>query len=208
MKKKTVLITILTMLLTGCGQQVITVANIQAEEGQEAQYIEMKEFELKEAVPEETGDKPGYCVVLIPEGYRESEDVPGMYVHEKSPLDSSNVYYTVSAGSGEGKVSASLTEADYKESIEEAYREEGQDIQLNIESFEKINMEGIPGYKIRSSYDMDGETIEQLAYMILADNTYTVTYSQIADDELLADFEIYDGQIRLVREEEAGIAKN
>ena len=44
--------------------------------------------------------------------------------------------------------------------------------------------------------------------MILADNTYTITYSQMADDELLADFEIYDGQIRLVREEETGLAKN
>ena len=69
-------------------------------------------------------------------------------------------------------------------------------------------MEGIPGYKVRSNYQLDEETIEQVAYMILADNTYTITYSQMADDELLADFEIYDGQIRLVREEETGLAKN
>ncbi len=55
---------------------------------------------------------------------------------------------------------------------------------------------------------MDGETIEQVAYMILADNTYTVTYSQMAGDELLADFELSDGLIRLVREEETGLVKN
>ena len=130
-----------------------------------------------------------------------------MYVHERNPLDSSNVYYTVSEGSGEGNVSSELTEADYRESIEEAYKASGQDVQLNIESFEKIDMEGIPGYKVRSNYQLDEETIEQVAYMILADNTYTITYSQMADDELLADFEIYDGQIRLVREEETGLAK-
>ena len=209
MKRKMILTVLLSMLLTGCGdKEVITVADIQSEEGQEPKYIEMQEFELKETAPEMTGDKSGYCVVLIPEGFQESEEIPGMYVHERNPLDSSNVYYTVSEGSGEGNVSSELTEADYRESIEEAYKASGQDVQLNIESFEKIDMEGIPGYKVRSNYKVDEETIEQVAYMILADNTYTITYSQMADDELLADFEIYDGQIRLVREEETGIAKN
>lgn len=209
MKRKMILTVLLSMLLTGCGdKEVITVAGIQSEEGQEPKYIEMQEFELKETAPEMTGDKSGYCVVLIPEGFQESEEIPGMYVHERNPLDSSNVYYTVSEGSGEGNVSSELTEADYRESIEEAYKASGQDVQLNIESFEKIDMEGIPGYKVRSNYQLDEETIEQVAYMILADNTYTITYSQMADDELLADFEIYDGQIRLVREEETGLAKN
>ena len=209
MKRKMILTVLLSMFLAGCGdKEVITVAGIQSEEGQEPKYIEMQEFELKETAPEMTGDKSGSCVVLIPEGFQESEEIPGMYVHERNPLDSSNVYYTVSEGSGEGNVSSELTEADYRESIEEAYKASGQDVQLNIESFEKIDMEGIPGYKVRSNYQLDEETIEQVAYMILADNTYTITYSQMADDELLADFEIYDGQIRLVREEETGLAKN
>ncbi|MCM1135251.1 MAG: hypothetical protein NC400_06700 [Clostridium sp.] len=209
MKKKIVLMAFLAGILMGCGQQeVITVADIQSEEGQKPEYIEMKEFELKEAKEETSGDKDGYCVVMIPAGYQESEEISGMYVHERNPLDSSNVYYTVSEGSGDGMVSAALTEADYRESIEAAYREAGQNVQLNIESFEKIDMEGIPGYKVRSNYEIDGEKIEQVAYMILADNTYTVTYSQMAGDELIADFEIYDGQIRLVREEETGLARN
>lgn len=209
MKKKIFFLGVFAALLTGCGQkEVITVAGLQSEEGQEPEYIEMKEFELKETGPKENNDRDGYCVVLIPAGYQESEDIPGMYVHERSPLDSSNVYYTVSEGSGAGKVSASLTEADYRESIEEAYKKAGQDVRLNVESFEKIDMEGIPGYKVRSNYEMEGEKVEQVAYLILADNTYTVTYSQMAGDELLADFEIYDGQIRLVREKETGLVKN
>lgn len=209
MKRKVILTALLSMFLTGCGkQQVITVADIQSEEGQEPKYIEMQEFELKEAAQEEAGDKSGYCVVMIPEGFQESDEIPGMYVHERNPLDSSNVYYTVSEGLGDGKVSAALTKEEYIASIEEAYKEMGQDIALHVESFEKIDMEGIPGYKIRSNYSVEGETIEQVAYMILADNTYTITYSQMAGDELLADFELSDGQIRLVREEETGIAKN
>ncbi len=54
---------------------------------------------------------------------------------------------------------------------------------------------------------MENGEIEPLAYLILADDTYTVTYSQMSDDELMADFEISDGEIRLVREEEVSIAK-
>ena len=69
-------------------------------------------------------------------------------------------------------------------------------------------MDGIPGYKIRSTYGMGDEAVEQLAYLILADETYTITYSQMADDELMADFEISDGQIRLVREEEVSLAQS
>ena len=44
--------------------------------------------------------------------------------------------------------------------------------------------------------------------MILGEDTYTITYSQMSDDELMADFEISDGEIRLVREEEVSLAQN
>ena len=67
-------------------------------------------------------------------------------------------------------------------------------------------LEGVPGYKIRSSYEVEGGEVEQLAYLILAENTYTITYSQMADDDLMADFEISDGEIKLVREGEVNLA--
>ena len=167
----------------------------------------MQEFELKEQ-EESTGEKVRYCAVMIPAGYHESEDIQGMYVHERNPLDASNIYYTVSEGNEEGMVSGMLTKEAYQETMEKAYQEAGMEVALNIDSFEKIDMEGIPGYKIRSSYAVaDGEEIEQLAYLILAEDTYTITYSQMWDDELMADFEISDGEIRLVREEKVSLAK-
>lgn len=208
MKRKLILLASMALFLTGCGQKMITVAGIQSEEeGEQTQYIEMKEFELKEPEAQANGEEADYCVVMIPLGYHESEEIPGMYVHERNPLDSSNVYYTVSEGLG-GKVSHSLTEKEYKEIVENAYREAGEDVELAIESFEEIDMEGIPGYKIRSVCQIGEEEMEQLAYLILAENTYTVTYSQMADDELMADFEISDGEIRLVREDEVSLAKS
>lgn len=201
------LMVLAAFLLTGCAREAVTVAGIQSEDGESVEYIEMQEFELKEQ-EESTGEKVRYCAVMIPAGYHESEDIQGMYVHERNPLDASNIYYTVSEGNEEGMVSGMLTKEAYQETMEKAYQEAGMEVALNIDSFEKIDMEGIPGYKIRSSYAVaDGEEIEQLAYLILAEDTYTITYSQMWDDELMADFEISDGEIRLVREEKVSLAK-
>lgn len=207
MKKKILLLALFSFLLSGCGKEVVTVAGVLSEDGQNTDYIEMKEFELKGQTEEKSGDEVSCCAVLIPTGYHESEEIPGMYIHERSPLESSNVYYTVSEGNGDGKVSRSLTKDSYRETMEEAFREAGQEVELEIESFEEIDMEGIPGYKIRSSYAVEEGEIEQLTYLILAEDTYTVTYSQMSDDELMVDFEISDGEIRLVREEEVSLAK-
>lgn len=207
MKKKWMLTVLAAFLLTGCARDAVTVAEIKSEDGEAVEYIEMQEFELKEQ-EESAGEKVRCCAVMIPAGYHESEDIQGMYVHERNPLDASNIYYTVSEGNEEGMVSGMLTKEAYQETMEKAYQEAGMEVALNIDSFEKIDMEGIPGYKIRSSYAVaDGEEIEQLAYLILAEDTYTITYSQMWDDELMADFEISDGEIRLVREEKVSLAK-
>ena len=207
MKKKILLLTFFALLLSGCGQEVITVAGIRTQEGQESGYIEMKEFRLKEPEQESGREEVSCCAVMIPMGYHESEEIPGMYIHERSPLDSSNVYYTVSEGGGEGRVSAELTKEKYRKLLEEAYRQGGQAVQVEIESFERIDMEGIPGYKVRSACQVGDGRMEQLAYLILGEDTYTITYSQMSDDELMADFEISDGEIRLVREEEVSLAQ-
>ncbi len=210
MKKKALLLTALVLILTGCQQKVITVADIQAEDGQEPEYIEMQKFELKDktVLSADGEDDVRYCALLIPAGYQPSEDIEGMYVHERSPLDSSNIYYTVSEGEHDGRISDELTEEIYEETVENAFQEAGQTVDLQIEDFEAIDMDGVPGYKIKSYYEVADTRIEQLAYIITADNTYTITYSQVADDELLVDFEITDDEIRLIRDEDVSLAKS
>ena len=207
MKKKVIFAALAAIFLTGCGKEAVTVAGIQSDDGQPAQYIEMREFELKEPTQEIDREKASYCVVLIPASYQESQEVPGMYIHNRSPLDSSNIYYTVSEGGQDGMVSTDLTKETYEKTLEEAYKAAGRDVDLVIESFEEIDMEGVPGYKIRSSCQLEEEKIEQLTYLILAQDTYTITYSQMSDDELMADFVISDGEIRLMREEDVSLAQ-
>lgn len=199
---KNVLVTILCFIvgfgLCGCQEKVITVAEIQDEEGQVVEYIEMQEFELKEVAAESGREEIKHCAVLIPTGFHESEEIPGMYINDKAPMESSNVYYTVAEGDF-GVVSDELTQEIYKETIEEAFAQKGKEISMEIRSFEKVEMDDVPAYKIRSSYKMDNNTILQLTYMILAEDTHTITYSQSKDDELMVDFEISEGQIKLIK---------
>lgn len=189
------------LAMCGCEKKVISVSTVSEEEGQETEYIEMQELELKEKERENGREDIKYCAVMIPAGYHESEEIPGMYLHERTPLDSSNIYYSVSEGSSEGFLSSDLTEEEYRETIENALNENGQEGSLTIDSFEEIDMDGIPAYKIRTTYETDENSIQQLTYLVLAEDTYTITYSQSEDDELMADFEISDGTIKLVKEE-------
>ena len=203
MKKRKALtaITALIMMLglCGCEEEVITVADIQSFEEQTIEYVEIQEFQLKEETEESGGEKLMHCAVLIPKGYYPSEEVPGMYLHPMAPLDSSNVYYSVTEGEN-GMVSDTLTKEAYKKELEQAFAAAGQEVSVEISSFEETDMDGVPAYEIRSSYEAGGNKIQQLTYMILGNNTHTITYSQSEDDELLADFEVYDGEIRLITE--------
>ncbi len=208
--KKLLTVTVICIVtvagLCACSKKVVTVADIKESEEEKTEYIEMQEFTMKEVEKESGREEVKYCAVVIPEGYKASEEIPGMYLHEMAPLDSSNVYYSVAEGDA-GIVSEKLTEQEYKESLEAAYKEAGNDVTVNVESFEEMDMNGVPAYKIRSAYETGDNRIEQLTYMILAENTYTITYSQSADDELLADFEVTDGEIKLVKEEEVQLAE-
>jgi len=187
-------------LLAGCNREVITVAGVEGavQEEQATQYIEIEEFELKE--PEEVyeGEKVLSCAVLIPEGYVQSEEIPGMYIHERYPVEASNIYYSVSKGDKEGIVSKELTEEQYKQLVEEAYKKSGMEADLEIISFEQTEREGVPVYKICSSYAKDAKWVQQLTYMVLAEDTHMITYTQLSDDEMMEDFTVAEGQIKLV----------
>ena len=52
-------------------------------------------MEAKRAYKKEVYGDLG-CTVVLPDGYVPSGDVKGMYLAERNPLDSSNIYYTAS----------------------------------------------------------------------------------------------------------------
>ena len=133
------------------------------------------------------------CTLMLPVGYVASEETPGMYLSERHPVDSSNIYYTVSEN---------VDRRGLEEAVDsgEAY---GEEAKITAYSAEKGEISGCPSYKIELSCKVGDMQMDQLVYMIAADHVYTITYSQSADDEKMEEFEESAETIRVVFKEEA-----
>lgn len=127
------------------------------------------------------------CSFEIPEGFEESEDVKNLYVPKRYPIDASTIYYAVME---EDLSLQLLTEESFKEQTEanlkEAYEE---DVEVDIESFERIRISGFPAFRILCRYTVGGVEITQLEYAINADKSYMITYSQTSDYDYMEAYE-------------------
>ena len=185
--------------IVGCSSRYTTVADDIFAEEDEEEYITMQELNLNPK-PDTGRDDIGYCAILIPAGFHRSEEIPGMYVSELYPMDSSNIYYSVSDALSVGAIDDNLTAEDYEKALESGFSSKGQNIDVTVDEFSKEEMEGVPCFKIRSHYSVGDENLQQLTYIILGSDTHVISYTQMSDDELLADFLTDEGRIKLVRE--------
>lgn len=129
------------------------------------------------------------CTLVLPTGYVASEEVPGMYLSEYNPVDSSNIYYTVSENIDAAVLEAAMDSGEYKETAEAKFKETyGDGASVISYRMVKAETDGCPSYKIELSCQVDDMQMDQLVYIIAADKVYTITYSQSADDERMEDF--------------------
>lgn len=156
------------------------------------QLLMENELDISIVAEEGTTDR---CTFALPEDFIEVEDIPGMYVTKRYPIDASNIYYAEM----EKDISMQLmTEETYVEQIEENFRTlYDMDIDVNLQSFEKIKISGHPAFRILCSYMVDGVEITQLEYVINADKSYVVTYSQTDEYYRMDEFEASAATIEL-----------
>ncbi len=154
----------------------------------------LQENELDISVVENTKATKG-CAFSIPEEFTESEDMPGMYVTEGYPIDASTIYYTVR----EKDISLQLmTQEAFEEQAEENFRQVyNQEIDFVIDEFERIDIEGYPAFRILCHYQLDDIMITQLEYVINADKSYVITYSQTNEYDRMDEYEASAATIRL-----------
>lgn len=135
----------------------------------------------------ESGRSTRGCTFDLPEGFEESQDVNNLYVTERYPLDSSMIYYDVRDGDASMQL---MTEEMFREQVEEEFSlAYGEDIAINIDDFENIKIDGYPTFRIQCRYQVDGIEITQLEYIINADKTYVITYSQTSDCDRMEEYE-------------------
>lgn len=127
------------------------------------------------------------CNFTLPDGFEESEDVPGMYVTKRYPIDASTIYYAVF----DQDVSLQLmTEETFKAQAEDnLYQAYDEDIEVSIDSFERIRIGGYPAFRIKCHYQVGGVVLTQLEYAINADKSYVITYSQTDDYDRMEEYE-------------------
>ena len=135
------------------------------------------------------------CTFDLPEGFEESEEMAGMYVTGRYPLDASTIYYTAM----EQDIALQLlTEEAFKEQMQESLREAyGEDIEVMVDSFESIEVSGYPAFCIRCHYQVNQIEITQLEYAINADKSYMITYSQTGDYDRMEEYEASAATIRV-----------
>ena len=144
------------------------------------------------------------CSFVVPPQFVPSS-VKGLFINKDHPMESSTIQYSVYynkldvvltnreraalAEINEPKVtdkSTDLTKGIYQETISAAYNSEyGEDVGYSVSSFDKITVDGYPGYKIEASFRAaDQETVYQTVYMLLSRyRTFTITFQRAEDDD-------------------------
>ncbi len=150
-----------------------------------------------------------WCTFVVPSEFRPSTQ-PGVFMNKNHPMESSSIKYSIYEN-GQDIVltnrqkeevainapavvdeSSSLTKEIYEETISAAYNSEySKDVGYSVSSFENINVNGYPGYRICADYQVpDEERIYQTVYMLLSKyKVFTVTYQRAEDDDCEALFE-------------------
>lgn len=145
----------------------------------------------------ELGHSTKGCTFDLPEGFAESEEMAGMYVTDRYPIDASSIYYMEAE---QDKTLQLLTEETFREQAQESLREAyGEDITVNVDSFERIKIDGYPAFRILCHYQIGRIQITQLEYAINADKSYMITYSQTSDYDYM---EAYEASAETIRVEQ------
>lgn len=154
----------------------------------------LQEQEMDTSVMENTRTTKG-CTFTLPDSFQESEDMPGMYVTKRYPIDASTIYYVEK----EQDVSLQLmTEETFKEQTETDFRDiYDEDVEVVIDSFERIEIDDYPAFRILCHYEVGEIEITQLEYAINADKSYVIIYSQTGDYDRMEEYEASAETIQL-----------
>ena len=154
----------------------------------------LEEEELDTSVMANSHTTKG-CTFDLPEGFEESEDVPGLYVTKRYPIDASTIYY---AEFEQDKAMQLMTEETFKVQAEESLRQSyDKEIEVSVDDFERIRIDGYPAFRILCHYQIDDIVITQLEYAINADQSYVITYSQTNDYDYMEEYEASAETIRV-----------
>lgn len=154
---------------------------------------------LPELSPEEEFIyEPAELSCSLPKGFVADSNEEGMYVHKSYPKDLSTISYDISDSSEE---LAWLSQDEYKRLMEEDYLNTyGDEVTINISSYENIVIDHRSGFRIMMSYEFKNMEYEQLTYILFnGDELHNLTFSQEKGKDWMDDFEACAETIHFVK---------
>lgn len=135
----------------------------------------------------EPGRSTKGCTFDLPEDFEEYEGAEGVYVTGRYPIDASSICYV----EAEKDIALQLlTEDSFKEDAQERLQQAyGEDVEVTVDSFERIRISGYPAFRIECHYEIGRIKITQLEYAVNADKSYMITYSQTNDYDRMEAYE-------------------
>lgn len=126
--------------------------------------------------------------MLLPEGFSEST-TKGLYLHTDYPEEQSNLYiYTTEKDADFLQVMAG-GQQEFLENLGAAYRSQYEESpEINMITYQQVTVDGFYAYEIELAYTLKEVTYHQLEYIIDADRTYYVAFSQVGERDWLESF--------------------
>lgn len=154
----------------------------------------LEENDMDMSVMEQKRSTKG-CTFDLPEGFEESEEMANVYVTGRYPIDASTISYMIAEQDTSMQLMTQETfKAQTQESLGETYDEA---VEVTVDNFESVKIDGYPAFRILCHYEIENIQITQLAYIINADKSYMVIYSQTGDYDRMEEYEISAATIRV-----------
>lgn len=125
---------------------------------------------------------------ILPKSFRALDGEEGVYVSRDYPKDTSTVTYVIAES--EDNIS-DVSQEEFQEMMEADFLDAyGDQVDINITNYEKINVSKRSGLRIDMNYEFKGEEYEQIAVMLYNGNeSHIINYTQEKDGKWKDEFE-------------------
>lgn len=181
MKRKAIgMIGLCILLLAGCGKTQDT-----AQDGTQNGEVTAENVKADEsAVVAEFGK---LCITL-PGGFQESTTA-GLYLNPDYPSDPSNVYLYATEKSTDFAQTMQGGQQEFVDGLVQNYQEQyGEAPEVTVFCYRPAVVGLYNAYEIEVGYTLQGITYHQLEYIIDAEQTYYVAYTQAGTGEWMNDY--------------------
>lgn len=181
------LLTALSFMMSGCAKDAPVdggVRDIEPENGTGADGMPIDGAVAAQggagtAGTEQETAQVGQLTMTLPAGFKGSS-TNGLYLHQNYPEDQSNVYiYTTEKTTDFAQVMDGGQE-QFIRYLADAYEQQYEERpQITLTRYESVSVGDKPAYVVELSYDLKGVHYEQMEYIVDADKTYYIAFSQV-----------------------------